>query len=271
LTPLPVAAGHCISIYAGVVFLTVQKMITPIRPFLLSLVAIYTFVFAPLTPLWAEENPPREDTPIGDFDVAAPMIVHQPPREGAQGPLEIEATITDDVAVTDPILFYRVKGGHEYAQIRMNAKGENRYVAVIPEKDVLAPGIEYYIQVSDKAGNYGFSTLPSTPVFVSVAPPPPQKEKAKIVPEPPPVVDAVAPMKEQIAEPPLYVGIVTIPPVEQFPMTQPPSRSAPWYKKWWVWTIVLLAGGGIAASQGGDSGSSSGSGTGMVEATFPQP
>ncbi len=80
-------------------------------------------------------------------------------------PHKISVVVTDNVAVKQVMLFYRVIGTERYQRLRMRNKAKtNQYYAIIHANKIKKPGIEYYIQAVDGAGNsllhgYAFSPL----------------------------------------------------------------------------------------------------------------
>lgn len=78
---------------------------------------------------------------------------------------EITVTVKDNVAVKQVILYYRVIGTEQYSsQIMQNIKGSDEYIVTIKSDEIKPPGVEYYIQAADLAGNtllhgYSFSPL----------------------------------------------------------------------------------------------------------------
>jgi len=80
-------------------------------------------------------------------------------------PHKISVVVTDNVAVKQVMLFYRVIGTERYQRLRMqNTAKTNTYYAIIHANKIKKPGIEYYIQAVDSAGNsllhgYAFSPL----------------------------------------------------------------------------------------------------------------
>lgn len=78
---------------------------------------------------------------------------------------KISVVVTDNVAVKQVMLFYRVIGTKRYQRLRMRNKAKtNQYYAIIHANKIKKPGIEYYIQAVDGAGNsllhgYAFSPL----------------------------------------------------------------------------------------------------------------
>ncbi|UCE37749.1 MAG: Ig-like domain-containing protein [Thermoplasmata archaeon] len=86
------------------------------------------------------------------IDTDPPTITHTPVTSGTIGdPINITATVTDDGSgVENVILYYKKPTETSYAQIHMTANG-NVYSADIPGTVVTSEGIEYYIEVKDKA------------------------------------------------------------------------------------------------------------------------
>jgi len=187
---------------------------------LLVVTAFYTFVLLPLAPvLWAQE---AEDGLPLDLDIIAPLIEHQFPMEAAPAntPLPVKAKITDDSGVKRATLFYRRQSDKKdgsYTGIAMQLTEQNLYIGIIPGEAVVEPGLEYYIQATDEAGNtvyqYGPSSLPLTVMVDS-----------KMAPIPPLLTTGKADTEKR------------------------------WYQKWWVWTIVGAVAVGAAASGGGGGG-----------------
>lgn len=99
-------------------------------------------------------------------DVQAPSITHQPTNTaiGYKNDFPISATVVDNVKVAEVLLFYRTIGDKEYSQIEMKPTHEKDvYLAEVPSWKLEKPGIEYFIQAEDNAGNsvlYGFSFSP---------------------------------------------------------------------------------------------------------------
>lgn len=80
-------------------------------------------------------------------------------------PHKITVLVTDNVAVKQVMLFYRTIGTERYQRLRMQNKAKtSQYYAIIHANKIKKPGIEYYIQAVDAAGNsllhgYAFSPL----------------------------------------------------------------------------------------------------------------
>ncbi len=181
-------------------------------------------------------------------DVQAPVITHSPidaPVKEGQG-FVITATVTDDILVEEVLLFYRTIGQKEYSRIKMRAQASSDdYSATIPGWKLLKPGIEYFIQAEDKAGNsvlYGFSF---SPVAIAVA------TEAPLQPE------------------------STIPKTDSSAYASKGSGSGKKSSKKWIWIglgAAVLAG--LAAGGGGGGGSSDSGGgpsTTDIEVVAPVP
>ncbi len=78
---------------------------------------------------------------------------------------KITVTVKDNVGVKQVIVYYRVIGTEAYkSQTMKNIAGSDDYLVVINSAEIRPPGIEYYIQAMDNAGNtllhgYSFSPL----------------------------------------------------------------------------------------------------------------
>jgi hypothetical protein len=207
------------------------------RAFFLSVIAFYTFLLLPLGPLLAQELklPPGRD-------IIPPEIQHEPSSEAAfaEKPLQIQATITDNVAIKEVTLYYRIAGALVYSSVNMERVEENLYSTTIPQSDVAIPGIEYYIQVSDPAGNVGMEGLSFSPLVVSV-------------------IQAPAPDKE---EEKTFTETIFPPEEKEVALKSEPSLEKPWYKKWWVWAIAGAVVVGAAAAGGGGGGGGGDKGAG---------
>jgi hypothetical protein len=212
--------------------------------------ALYTFLIFPAAPILAQELslPP-------DGDRLAPVIQYEPPTRSAPTgqPLTIDATITDNAEVLEAILFYRSLGASEYASVPMDALGQHRYRAIIPSAEVAEPGVEYYIQASDRAGNMVMRGFAFSPLLVTVAPVLPGQEM------------------EQAGGTPEIVP--TESPTERLAM-KTDAGAKPWYKKWWVWAVaggVVVAAAAAGGGGGGGGGTDTGAGSNKGSITFSGP
>ncbi|VAX33249.1 hypothetical protein MNBD_NITROSPIRAE01-847 [hydrothermal vent metagenome] len=233
----------------------------------LFLLSFYAFILLPLTPLWAQPFELSEDT-----DIFAPLIRHQPLEEALQsgGAYKIEARVSDNIGVTEVILYYRTHGNEPYSSINMESIWQGDYSAVIPKEDIAEPGLEYYIQASDKAGNISQRAFPFSPLTIDVLVAPKDKSTDPVPPIPiPPVAKKEDTMltNEILPFERKPFALSTEKPVE----TQAISEKKPWYKKWWVWTIALAVIGGVAAGSGGGGGGAGAPTTGSIDVSGPVP
>jgi hypothetical protein len=186
-------------------------------------------------------------------DLIAPEVSHEVIQDTleAGSSVQIKAKVTDNVGVKSVTLFYRAKGTEEYKRVSMNRIGEtDNYAVTLGKSDLVEPGIEYYIQAMDLAGNsllhgYSFSPL---------------------------AVNVVAPAKPAPAEP--TVSAKEQPPGET--ITEEPKAEKKKSKKWlWIGLGVLAVGVIAAAASGGGGGGDGGGGgggdTGTIVISAPPP
>jgi len=118
-----------------------------------------SLIFIPLT--YADQLA----LPTGDL--IAPQITHEPMEKNikAGSSQQFKASITDNVGVKTVTLFYRTTGSESYKRIKMDQVEDTTvYIATLGFEEIVEPGIEYYIQAVDLAGNallhgYSFSPL----------------------------------------------------------------------------------------------------------------
>jgi len=109
--------------------------------------------------------------------------------------------------------------------------------------------MDYYFEATDLSGNAISKGSSSSPLAVSVV--------AAILPQ----VDA--PKEEPV--------ILDIPSAgKPFALTTKAVLKKPWYKKWWVWTIVAVAGA-AASGGGGSGGGDNADGNTTITVTGPAP
>jgi len=200
---------------------------------LLVAIISHSLIFLPLVNASAAEG---LAFPAGDLiapNIDSPPITEKIP---AGERVTIHATVTDNVGVKNVTIFYRDMGETNFKREEMRQEpGTDDYSATLP--DIIAPGIEYYIQATDQAGNTLLHGHTFAPLTLNVSPSAsPQEEKGAV---------AAAPQGEEAAE--SKKGI---------------SK--------WVWIgLGVLAVGAIAASSGGDD--NGGVNTGAVNITGPTP
>ena len=118
-----------------------------------------TLAFSPLA------NAAQLSLPSSDLE--APVITQSEYIDKIKNgnSLRISVQVTDNVAVKQVVLYYRKIGTQKYKLLPMSPEtGSNVYEIIINADDIEQPGIEYYIQAMDTAGNtllhgYSFSPL----------------------------------------------------------------------------------------------------------------
>jgi len=203
--------------------------------FIIVLCLSEALIYAPL--LHAQEL----SLPSGDL--IAPVVKHDPITETVDAGASqfLKATVTDNVGVQSVILFYRTIGASEYDRLTMKRTlGTDEYSVEL--KEIPSPGIEYYVQATDLAGNSllrGYSFSPLT-----------LKAKPK------------APVK-------LAKETTTMEPTAEKPGKKKPN---------WLWIeLSVLAVGAVAALAGKGGGRGGGGGddppatTGSLSITAPVP
>lgn len=110
-------------------------------------------------------------------------------------PLAIEATITSPAGIRKAEVFCRVVGGGDFTALLMDAVGDNRYRAVVPDWMTAGKGLEYYITATDERGQSTSQGFVGFPLFVpfSTAQTPTQEERLKALQE---TLDVIRKQKE---------------------------------------------------------------------------
>lgn len=120
--------------------------------------------------LLANYNPLTNVQPIliNRVDASPPTIVHSPPLSWqAHIPLEVSATIYDDV-VTSASLFFR-RPGTSYKRLDLTRVNDTIWVGRIPGAEMVEPAVEYCLFATD-ATNSAFSPDSTSPFVVTVNP-----------------------------------------------------------------------------------------------------
>ena len=179
-------------------------------------------------------------------DLIAPEVSHEviPGSLEAGSTVQIKATVTDNVGVKSVTLFYRTKGVQDYKRAVMNRVGDSdEYAITLGKDDLIEPGIEYYIQAMDLAGNSVLQGYSFSPLTVTIVPPVKPASKAA-------EAEKTHPAGETIREEP---------------------KAEKKKSKTWLWIALgALAVGAIAAAASGGGGDG-GTDTGTVVITAPAP
>ena len=134
-----------------------------LRSFIIIIIC-HSLLFLPLAQ--------AESLALPSGDVVAPEIKHIPIKTdiAADQLAKIRATVTDNVGVKNVTLFYRDQvGATEYKRRVMDRElGTDDFVTTLPQ--LMSPGIEYFIQATDQAGNTILHGHTFSPLKISVAP-----------------------------------------------------------------------------------------------------
>lgn len=189
--------------------------------------------------LWAGEQ-----LSLPSPDITAPEVSHNPFTDPivSESDVTIQANVTDNVQVKSVTLFYRIIGEKNYQQLNMKQIGWTDTYSVLIES-VPTPGIEYFIQAEDTAGNtllHGYSFSP----LVVKAQPSTQPSEAQEMAVTEAAPEAVAPGE-----------------------AKKKSSGMKWI---WIGLGALAVGAIAAAAGGGGDGGSTDQGTVVVSAPTPQ-
>ena len=218
---------------------------SPLKRFILSLL-IVQLVFPFSLSIQAA------DLALPSDDVVAPTVTHEP-IEGSvsnKGSHVISATVVDDVAVQSVILFYRTVGTMTYKRMPMTKMSNtDLYTAMISADELAAPGLEYYIQAKDLAGNSLLRGYSFSPLKITV------EDKALATSEPQANTGMVAALEE--------------PPVLSSKSKE--KKESIWKNKWlWIGLGAVVIGA-AAAGGGGGGDDDNGGGTGTLTVSAPVP
>jgi hypothetical protein len=126
------------------------------------------FIYSPILQAAQPSSSPAKST--------APEISHGmiPGTLEAGSSVQIKVTVSDKEGIKSVTLFYRTKGTKAYKRTAMYRIGDSdEYAVTLGKDDLVAPGVEYYIQALDLAGNtleHGYANSPLALTVVPVAP-----------------------------------------------------------------------------------------------------
>ncbi len=202
-------------------------------------------------------------TTTGDIekDTRSPTIQHKPnATEIKMQGLEqrVSAVVTDNVAVQSVTLYYRVAGTKGYQSVAMNkSAGGDEYQAKLLPAEINPPGLEYYIQAKDGAGNAAMNGFSFSPIKIAV------------------VDGSRLPGTTPDQHPPEQ-GADTLAGSEPTSKKEPPKAKSSSKKWWWIAAGVVVAAvaassGGSSSSSGSDGGSNVGEPAGDLTVSVPIP
>jgi hypothetical protein len=129
----------------------------------------YYYYFEVVNTEGNEEGGQSNVASAAPIDNIPPVLNHTVVRTAkANSAVTISATATDNIAVTDVTLYYRVAGAANFTAKAMTAGDNNRYVATIPASAVTAAGVEYYVAARDEDGNVKYSGTSQIPNQITV-------------------------------------------------------------------------------------------------------
>ena len=213
---------------------------------ILVIVAFYSFLCLPITPLLAQTSKRAEHQP--------PVIQHTPAKKPVplEDPLIIQAGVNKHEDLKEVALFFRTTGEQEYSSMKMEWVGGENYIAIVPRRFIRRPGIEYYIQASDHSGRTATQGKPNAPFVIDL--------NANTIEKHDPAT-AVPQFEKKSFR--LSTQGTAEDPAE--------NRKKPWYRTWWVWTIAVGVAAGVAAATlgGSDDKKQPTSGTATVSGPVP--
>ncbi len=136
-------------------------------------------------------------------DMIAPTLIHDKfiGSMASGQDFTFEATVTDNVRIHSVNLYYRPKNTQEYKHLPMqHLKDSYIYAVTLDKRQLNAPGIEYYIEAVDMAGNRLTSGYAMSPLLVNVSQRPNQLINTSTVPK-------LEPIEESSANKWLWIGL----------------------------------------------------------------
>lgn len=104
-------------------------------------------------------------------DITPPKVLHEPDTSPVPSdqPYVISATVSDESGVGTVTLFFRQVGSSVFNSVSMKASGNNDlYITEINPDELSPPGLEYYIQAEDAAGNTLLRGFTFEPLILTV-------------------------------------------------------------------------------------------------------
>ncbi len=120
-----------------------------------SVLAACAIAFSPVSPVLAQSG-----------DAEAPVVIHRQLDSGIAGELQtFLARVSDDFGVEDVVLYYRQADTGEFQRLPMRPLLDSigEYMIAVETIPNAYPGLQYYIEAVDAAGNTtnrGFSYAP---------------------------------------------------------------------------------------------------------------
>ena len=129
-------------------------------------VSVFLLLLLPLHFTQAADN-----LALPSGDLIAPVIEHDPmTKKVSEGQaFTLEATVTDNMGIKEVVLYFKEIGQESFNRsIMTNVVGSDVYSITLPR--VHTPGVEYYIEATDIAGNTLLHGHTFSPFKISVVP-----------------------------------------------------------------------------------------------------
>ena len=165
-------------------------------------------------------------------DTAAPRVLHAVVQKGAIGQnIEVRVQFQDQSEIFEPKLYFRRVGELEYAAIDLSQGAKGEWVGTIPATFVTRD-LEYFLEAFDIMGNGpGRNGSPEKPHNIKIV------TRMDPVPDQPRVIQQ--PPQTAVGQGTLNNGGN----LTQAATVEPPT---PVYKKWWIWTIIVVGTAAVA-------------------------
>ena len=112
--------------------------------------------------LQVKETPPDQETP---------MISFADPTGATEGrPLALTAIVTDDIAVLDVRLFFKIDDEVTWSELQMNRTTGDNYTATVPGAEMAGQSFKFYIIARDTSFNDRSHGSQNSPRLVGIAP-----------------------------------------------------------------------------------------------------
>ncbi len=108
------------------------------------------------------------------IDIIPPKVLHEPETETIESgsPYVVTATVTDEGGVDRVTLFYRKTGESDYQSTDLlRSSGGDTFMLELDATDLSEPGLEYYFEAEDVAGNTLLRGFAFDPLVLKVSAP----------------------------------------------------------------------------------------------------
>jgi hypothetical protein len=172
--------------------------------------------------------------PARGADTRPPVVQHVPVSKAVRdSTVTIQATMTDEMALFAPTLYYRTPGTGEYASLRMQHRSDQCMASL-----KITGNLEYWIEVYDEVGNGPTRVgTPEKPLLVTVVESAEALSEAVVAVVPPPALPIPATPAPTPGPPP--PPVLSWPDVSTIPVEPPAPVPAP------ARTVTILPSSGL--------------------------